>query len=103
MTVYPTQEQMDIIQQRAEQVERETQQTVSRSLSAIDVALSEWDGARSKPAALEPTIRYLRRSYDLLTGWEKESISGPQDAVSRFIRLKSYVVLCKKLESERPV
>jgi hypothetical protein len=102
MAIFPTPEQMEEIVSRAIQVERETQRTVSRSLSAIEVALSEWDAAKNKPDGLGPTIRYLRRSYDLLSEWERESVSGRQDAVSRFLRLKTYVALCRKLESERP-
>ncbi len=102
MAVYPTRSLKEKTRERAAELERGAQMAVSRSLSAIEVALSEWDAGGKKPAGLEPTMRYLRRSHDLLSAWERESVSGKRDAVSRFLRLKVYVALCRKLDSERP-
>ena len=83
------------------ELEAETQQKVSSAISAIEVALSEYDAAGKKPQKLEKRVLFLRATHAMLTEWEKESLSGKKDVRSRLVRLSAFSTLCQRLSSNR--
>ncbi len=85
------------------ELESETQRVVSKSISKIEVALSEWDSAKKKPDDLEGKVAYLRRFYELLTGWERDSLTGSKDTASAQKRLRRFAEICRDIESARMV
>ncbi len=83
------------------QLEIETQQKVSSAMSAIEIAMSEYEASREKPPGLENRIRFLRMTYNMLVNWEKESLSGKKDIRSRLVRLSMFSNICKRLSSNK--
>ena len=81
--------------------EAETLRKVSNSISAIEIALAEWE-ASEKPKELERNTRYLRMSHELLSAWGRESLLGAKDARSSRERLRRFSEICKTLEARRP-
>jgi hypothetical protein len=71
---------------------------VSESMSAIEIALSEWEAAKTKPKVLAGRIRYLKSSYELLSNWERESLKGKRDSESTLARIEKFVAMCGRLE-----
>ena len=92
---------MEDIGAKALELESETQEKVSESLSKIDVALSEWDAAKKKPKKLERRIEYLRMSQSLLTEWARESLRGKRDTESTLARLQRFTEVCDRLDKAR--
>ncbi len=84
-----------------DEFEELAREKVSESLSAIEVALSEWEASKTKPKVLAGRIRYLRSSYELLSGWEKESLRGNRDRESTLARIERFVAMCGRLEKIR--
>lgn len=78
-------------------LEMETRQKVSASISAIEVALTEWDTANKKPLKLAKKIESLRAAYDLLTSWEIESLKGKNELATVLQRLRRFNEMCEKL------
>lgn len=83
------------------ELEADTQRKVSSSLSKIEVALSEWDSAKTKPPGLEPRIAYLRMSLEELSAWEIESLSGAKTEKASLERLRRFTELCDRLARAR--
>jgi hypothetical protein len=78
-------------------IEDEARQKVSCTLSKIEVALSEWDGAKDKPPEYADRIEYLRRIHDVLLGWARESLTGAKDASSVYLRIQAFTRICRIL------
>jgi hypothetical protein len=85
----------------ASELEEQAREKVSDSLSAIEVALSEWEAAKSKPNSLAGRISYLKISYKLLSYWERESLKGKKDDTSVIKRMRSFTAMCEKLETAK--
>ena len=81
--------------------EAETLRRVSNSISAIEIALAEWE-ASEKPKELERNTRYLRMSHELLSAWGRESLLGDKSTKSSKERLRRFSEICKLLEARRP-
>ena len=83
------------------ELELQAREKVSASISAIEVALSGWEAAKSKPKSLARRIKYLEISYKLLSDWERDSLRGKQDYSSTVQRMRSFTEMCEKLESAK--
>jgi hypothetical protein len=84
---------------RLSEFEEQARGKVSESISAIEVALSEWESAKAKPEPLAIRIRYLKMSHQMMSDWAKESLKGKTDASSVKARIKRFISMCRKLES----
>lgn len=82
---------------RIMELETEAREKVSKSISAIEVALAEWDAAEKKPQKLAGKIECLRTSYELLSTWEKESLKGKCNPAAAKERLRKFIGMCKQL------
>ncbi len=91
---------MENIELEIRELEADTQQKVSDSISKIEVALAEWDGAKKKPKQLAKRIEYLRKSHQLLSAWAMESLKGKRDFPSTVDRLRRFTELCQKIDSK---
>lgn len=78
-------------------IEDEARQKVSSTISKIEVALSEWDGAKDKPPEYADRIEYLRRIHGFLLGWTRESLTGAKDAPSVYRRIQAFTRICRML------
>lgn len=81
----------------AKDLEIQAQQKVSRALSAIEVALSEWDATKKKPGILARRIEYLKMCHGIFSNWGKESLKGSKDINSTIKRLQSFTIMCEQL------
>jgi hypothetical protein len=79
------------------ELEAETRSMVSNALSKIEVALSEWDGAKDKPPEFAGRIEYFRKVYTALTDWMKGSLRGPKDPESVLGRLERFAQISREL------
>lgn len=85
------------LEANAFELEEETREKVSHSLSKIEVALADWEACKKKPAGLEGKVKVLRASYELLSEWEKKSLKGRKDFISTVKRLRGFTEICAKL------
>jgi DNA-binding transcriptional regulator YiaG len=89
---------MEDAEARILELEAETQRKVSASLSKIEVALSAWESAKRKPKDVSEKLDYLKKSYSMLSEWEKRSLKGRKDIVSAADRLMDFVYVCQRLQ-----
>jgi hypothetical protein len=84
-----------------EVVERLTEQKVSRTISALEIAMSAWDGAKEKAPELEDDIKKIKWFHSELCSWEKKSLMGigHKDYDSRIKRLNGFYGICRRFQS----
>jgi hypothetical protein len=84
-------------------LEVETEQGVSRTMSAIESAVESWKAAGKKPPGLRLQIVTLQEFYDDLVEWEKKSLMSKKerDLDARIKRLRRYVEICSAYEKAR--
>jgi hypothetical protein len=80
-----------------------TRNKVSHSLSKLEIAISEWDGAKKKPANLEPRMRFIRKTHLVLSEWLKASLSGENKPSEAKERLADFTRICLLLEQEKAI
>jgi len=90
------------MEKKAIELEEETKSKVSHSLSAIEVALAEWESSKKKPAELKKRMGYLKESHRALSRWMKDSLKGKLDLPSIAERLRNFSEICVELEKARP-
>lgn len=83
------------------ELEMETRERVSASLSKIEMALADWEDSR-KPKRLEKKILFLRRSHKLLSDWMVRSLKGRKDERSAGLRLRLFHDICDELRGGVP-
>ena len=88
------------IEEEAIAIEEAARKKSLRSISAIEVALAEWEGSKDKSPFFAWKIDKLRKAHSLLSQWTKESLSGTTDTASRLSRLKSYTKMYSELYPE---
>ena len=79
-----------------ENMELLTQEKVSSTLSAIEVAIAAYDAAKEKVPDLRERIGRLRRIKIDLEHWEKESLKNRHvnDLNARIERLRKFTEIC---------
>ncbi len=82
-------------------VEKLTEQKVNRTLSALEIAMSAWEGAGNKPSGLEDDYKKMKWLHAELTQWAKASIREihKADVESRLKRLRRFYKICKGFQS----
>lgn len=86
---------------RLREYEREIQRKVNRALSAIEVALAQWEMSPEKAEDMAGRIEVLKRFHQQFSEWERMSIieySARQDAESSAERLEQFADLCTEFE-----
>ena len=77
-------------------IEQETIQRVSKTISALEVALSTWDASKEKPLDLK--LKYMKYQWlhEALSGWEKKVLKsrGTEDYNARVGHLHEFVSIC---------
>ncbi|HSB47112.1 MAG TPA: hypothetical protein VLD37_03795 [Candidatus Bilamarchaeum sp.] len=91
---------MPSFSERASSLEAETLGKVSYSLSKIEAALAELSAMKERTAEQETVRAYLESSHRLLSGWARESLTGPKDGAAG--RLRRFAEICAELDSGRP-
>ena len=85
-------------------IEEETEQKVSRTMSAIESALEAWNAAGKKPPEARRRIIWLREFYEDLVKWEKKSLTRnkSEGIDSKLNRLNEFVQVCSRYEQSMP-
>ena len=78
-------------------VESAAMKKAMKSISAIEVALAEWEGSRDKPPHVAWKIERLRKAHTLLSEWARGSLSGQNDTASRLARLRGFADIYSEL------
>jgi len=89
----------DPVRMRA--VERETQQKVNKALSAIEVAIAQWENDPEKTEEMAERMEKLRTFHHYFSQWERMSIveaSIHPDPESTSGRLAQFVSLCDEFQ-----
>jgi hypothetical protein len=89
-------------EKRLMEVEEETEQKVSHTISAIESAVESWKAAGKRPDELRLQIVRLQRFCDRLAEWERNSLieSKKSGTGQRIMRLRRYVDICSEYERE---
>lgn len=86
---------------RMREVERETQQKVNKALSAIEVAIAQWENEPEKTEEMAERIERFRTFHHYFSQWQRMSIiesSIHQDPESTAGRLAQFVELCDQFQ-----
>lgn len=77
-------------------IEKQTIQRVSKTLSALEVALATWDASKEKPLDLKLKYMKYRWLHEALSGWEKKTLQsrGKEDYRGRVGHLHEFVTIC---------
>lgn len=80
-----------------EQVENETIEKVSRTISVLESALAKWKVSEKKPEELKEKFARYRRFHDALAQWETDALKARRMKESfdtRVERLRRFVDIC---------
>ncbi len=77
-------------------MERLALEKANRALSAIEVAIAQWNASAEKPPALELRINRLREFHGALSGWEKRMLRSmaKEDVGARVGHLREFSDIC---------
>ena len=87
----------DLNDKDIEEMEKATMEKVNRVISALEVAIAEYEGAPAKPEELSSKMAHYRSVHDALADWQKKALQtlGVSDRAARVKLLWEFVDLCQ--------